>query len=70
LGKDGPDTRPDDGTYTWTHKKTGRTEIGPVGIDPGWAYNPGAADAGFHPNLGKYPPDLRRYVEKELKGAP
>ncbi|KWT81150.1 phage head morphogenesis protein [Candidatus Magnetominusculus xianensis] len=30
-------------TYTWTNPKTGEVMQVPVGIDPGWDYNPGAA---------------------------
>lgn len=41
LGKTGPDTAPDDGTYEWKNPKTGVVETVPVGIDPGWAYHPG-----------------------------
>lgn len=43
LGKTGPDTAPDDGTYEWTDKKTGKTHTIPNGIDPGFAYNVGEA---------------------------
>jgi len=28
-------------TYEWVDKKTGEVHQVPVGIDPGWAYNPG-----------------------------
>lgn len=43
LGKTGPDPAPEDGTYTWTNPKTGQPVTGiPNGIDPGWAYAPGA----------------------------
>jgi len=41
LGKDGPDTPPQDGTYQWLNKSTGEVVDVPVGIDPGWDYNPG-----------------------------
>jgi len=34
---------PDDGTYPWNNPKTGAVERIPVGIDPLWDYNPGAA---------------------------
>jgi hypothetical protein len=43
LGKAGPDTAPDDGTYTWTDKRTGEVREIPKGIDPGWGYNVGEA---------------------------
>lgn len=45
MGKDGPDTAPDDGTYTWTDK-AGRTHTIPNGIDPGWDYHVGEAAHG------------------------
>lgn len=41
MGKTGPDTAPNDGTYTWVDKKTGQVHTIPNGIDPGWAYNVG-----------------------------
>ncbi len=42
LGKDGPDTAPDDGTYEWTDRN-GVVHDVPRGIDPGWDYNVGEA---------------------------
>ncbi len=43
-GKMGPDPAPDDGTYDWRNPKTGELVKGiPNGIDPGWAYTPGAS---------------------------
>lgn len=42
MGKTGPDTAPDDGTYEWTDRQ-GKTHDVPVGIDPGWDYNCGKA---------------------------
>ncbi|RLC25797.1 MAG: phage head morphogenesis protein [Deltaproteobacteria bacterium] len=44
-------------TYEWIDKKTGEIHRVPVGIDPGWAYNPGKA--AFDPNLKRYAPDLQ-----------
>jgi len=35
--------RPDDGEYEWINKETGEIHTVPVGIGPGWAYNPGKA---------------------------
>lgn len=47
LGKTGPDTAPDNGTYDWVDKKTGVITQGiPRGIDPGWDYNVGQAAFG------------------------
>jgi len=43
LGKSGPDPTPDDGTYEWLDKRTGKTHTIPKGIDPGWDYTPGAS---------------------------
>ncbi|MBW2560799.1 MAG: hypothetical protein JRE40_08090 [Deltaproteobacteria bacterium] len=43
MGKDAPDTAPDDGTYEWKDKATGQIRQVPKGIDPGWAYNVGEA---------------------------
>lgn len=43
LGKRGPDAAPDDGTYTWTDRRSGEVHEVPNGIDPGWAYNVGEA---------------------------
>ncbi len=43
LGKRGPDTAPDDGTYEWGNKRTGEVHQVPEGIDPGWDYAPGAS---------------------------
>ncbi len=35
-------TAPDDGTYEYVDPGTGEVHSVPKGIDPGWAYNPGA----------------------------
>lgn len=45
LGKQGPDAAPSDGTYEWINPRTGEVLRVPNGIDPGWAYNPGASRA-------------------------
>ncbi len=39
LYKDAPDLD----LKPWYNKRTGKTEMVPAGIDPGWAYNPGKA---------------------------
>jgi hypothetical protein len=41
----GVTTRPPGGTYDWKNPKTGKTERVPIGIDPGWDYNPGKSSA-------------------------
>lgn len=46
MGKDEPDQAPNDGTYKYTDKKTGKTDTIPKGIDPGWDYNVGKAVTG------------------------
>lgn len=43
LGKTGPDTPPNDGTYEWTDKVTGEVHTFPKGIQPFWDYAPGAS---------------------------
>lgn len=43
MGKSGPDTAPDNGTYAWVDKKTGVEHTIPNGIDPGFDYNIGEA---------------------------
>lgn len=42
MGKSGPDTAPPIKRREWTNKRTGEVMQVPEGIDPGWAYNPGA----------------------------
>lgn len=43
MGKDGPDSAPEDGTYEWVDKKTGEVHTFPKGVDPFWDYSPGRA---------------------------
>lgn len=43
LGKSGPDQAPPLRTRTWVDKVTGESHQVPVGIDPGFDYNPGQA---------------------------
>lgn len=43
----GPSERPKVERVRWKNKVTGKSELIPKGIDPGWNYNPGA-----HPNEG------------------
>lgn len=43
MGKDGPDEAPPLGTKEWRNPKTGEVHQVPVGIDPGFDYNPGKA---------------------------
>ena len=43
MGKSGPDKAPPIETREWRNPKTGEVHDVPVGIDPGWDYNPGMA---------------------------
>jgi hypothetical protein len=43
MGKSGPDTAPPIQTRAWRNPKTGDVHHVPVGIDPGFDYNPGLA---------------------------
>ena len=43
MGKSGPDSAPPPETRTWTNPRTGALHQVPVGIDPGFDYNPGRA---------------------------
>jgi uncharacterized protein with gpF-like domain len=43
MGKSGPDTAPQLQTRDWLNKRTGEVTQIPVGIDPGFNYNPGQA---------------------------
>lgn len=45
MGRDGPDQAPPVQTREWTNPRTGEVLQVPVGIDPGWAYNPGKSGA-------------------------
>lgn len=49
-------------TKEWTNPRTGEIMDVPVGIDPGWAYNPGQA--------GTRAAELRRLVDSKLSSAP
>jgi hypothetical protein len=63
MGKTGPDTAPDDGTYQWKNPNTGETETIPNGIDPGFDYNPG------HAAWGKKLDDATMDYWRSQKGA-
>jgi hypothetical protein len=59
-GKVVPDVAPDPRPRPWTNPRTGREEMVPDGIDPGFAYNPGRAwQGGRAPEL---PADARLRV--------
>lgn len=69
LGRDGPDPSPPVMTRPWTNPRTGETREVPVGIDPGFDYNPGQAwqggqrpelpaDAVLRPPAGAWPPPV------------
>jgi hypothetical protein len=56
-GKTGPDTAPAIETRPWTNPRTGATSDVPIGIDPGFDYNPGQAWQGG--GLPAIPTDAR-----------
>lgn len=60
MGKSGPDTPPEDGTYEWTDKKTGEIHTFPNGIDPFWDYAPGASRV----------ETIRREIERKAESWP
>jgi hypothetical protein len=66
MGKSGPDTAPDDGTYQWTDKRTGQEYTVPEGIDPGWDYNVGEK-TDWVPDVTKYMAGLEKYLMQELE---
>ena len=55
-------TAPDGGTRTFANRRTGAVERVPRGIDPGWAYNPGAAVVEQHA--------ARVFAEKTIDAPP
>lgn len=57
IGKSGPDTAPETEYYDYKNPATGKIEKVPVGIDPGFDYDPGAESHTI--NLNKYPQALR-----------
>lgn len=60
MGKTGPDTPPDDGSYDWTDKVTGEVHRVPNGIDPGWDYAPGASRTDL----------MRKEIERKVAKLP
>jgi|GEM_PF-1158770 len=73
MGKSGPDTPPDDGTYTWTDKVTGEVHTVPKGIDPGWDYAPGASRVDLlKKQIGRkvktLPPEIAKPLNADMTG--
>jgi hypothetical protein len=71
MGKTGPDTPPDDGSYDWTDKVTGEVHRVPNGIDPGWDYAPGASRTDLmrkeiERKVAKLPAGIGRQLKDEL----
>ena len=69
LNKTAPEVKYRD----WYNAKTGKTERVPVGVDPGWGYNPGkvkARDAAMRTmvddKIAKLEPGLARKVQEDL----
>lgn len=58
MGKIGPDTPPNDGTYDWTDPKTGEIHTFPRGIGPFWDYAPGSHAPAIWPREIPRPKDL------------
>jgi hypothetical protein len=71
MGKDGPDTPPDNGSRIWVDKATGEMHRIPNGIDPGFDYAPGASRTDLlRQQLGEkakaLPGDLGKDLQKDL----
>lgn len=70
MGVDGPDEAPAVERYEWTDLATGETKMIPVGIDPGWDFNPGqAAVDAWKPDMTEYPATLARALSAEIAEA-
>ncbi|MPW30468.1 hypothetical protein F9L16_15890 [Agarivorans sp. B2Z047] len=58
---------PNLGTTTWNNKRTGEVEVLPVGIEPGWNYNPGKdRQASYQTELAKKESNLSKTLSKPL----
>lgn len=67
-----PGTAPDLGTYEWANPETGEVEQVPVGVQPEWAYAPGASlpeqrQAILGGMLDRMPPELRQSAAAEIR---
>lgn len=67
MGRSGPDEAPRIETRRWVNPRTGEVHYVPIGIDPGFDYNPGIAwrgppqlpgDAVLRPPPGNWPPTV------------
>ena len=63
---------PDLGAYEWANPETGEIEEVPVGLQPEWAYAPGASTDDQRPRilagmLSRMPPELRARAEAEIR---
>lgn len=70
YGKDAPDAAPHDGDTTWTDRNGNAITV-PRGIDPGWAYAPGASLARelreiAGQKVARLPPPLGKSLAKDL----
>jgi hypothetical protein len=75
MGKAGPDTPPNDGTYEWIDSVTGELHQVPKGIDPGWDYAPGATRVEqlgkeLQRKIAKLPEEIGQELEKTLSNIP
>ncbi|MDD5037129.1 MAG: phage minor head protein [Methylococcaceae bacterium] len=71
MGKLGPDTPPDDGTYEWADKVTGEVHTVPNGIDAGWDYAPGASRTDLlkkdlERKAAKFPDEIGKPLKADL----
>lgn len=69
-----PQPAPDLGTYEWANPETGEVEQVPTGLQPEWAYAPGASvrrqrERIFAAMLLRMPPELRRQAQRALRRA-
>ena len=62
----GTTTRPSRSTVPWTNARTGAVERVPIGIDPGWNYNPGIGTAS-QKAVEKHGKDVEKVFKKVVK---
>ncbi len=62
----GATKRPSRATVPWTNAWTGATEKVPIGIDPGWNYNPGIGSAS-QKAVEKHEKDVEKVFKKVVK---
>jgi hypothetical protein len=75
MGKSGPDTPPDDGTYDWVDPRTGEIHTFPKGIQQFWDYTPGASLSGrvreqVERKIATLPEDIGKQLRAFIKTDP